>query len=87
MNKVKVYSPGSIGNVGCGFDVIGMAVEAVGDTVEVWPNDQGTLSITAIEGDHDIPMDAEKNIVTVGAQALLDHLDSKQGFDFKITMT
>ena len=59
MTKVKVYSPGSIGNVGCGFDVIGLAIEAVGDTVEVWPNDLGILRITAIEGDDSITTGAD----------------------------
>jgi len=83
--KVKVYSPGSIGNVGCGFDVFGMAVEAAGDIVEISQNDHSELRITAIEGDSSITTDPLKNIVTVGARALLDHLRVEQGFDFKIT--
>ena len=47
MKKVKVFAPGSIGNVGCGFDVFGLAIEAVGDTVEVRLNDTGKLNILA----------------------------------------
>lgn len=85
MEKVKVYSPGSIGNVGSGFDVFGLAIDAVGDTVEVSPNGLGSLCITQIIGDSSITTDPLINIVTVGAQALLEHVGSKQGFDFKIS--
>ncbi len=85
MKKVKVFAPGSIGNVGCGFDVFGLAIEAVGDTVEVRLNDTGKLNILAIEGDDGITHDPRENIVTVGVQALLTELQSSRGFDFSIT--
>ena len=85
MKKVKVYAPGSIGNVGCGFDVFGLAIEAVGDVLEVEENTTGQLRILDIAGDETIPLDPEKNIVTVGASNLLLEFGSTQGFDFKIT--
>lgn len=85
MEKVKVYSPGSIGNVGCGFDVFGLAIDAVGDTVEVTKNNSGELTISEIIGDDSITKNAQKNIISVGAAALIDVLDIKEGFDFKIT--
>jgi homoserine kinase len=85
MSKVKVYSPGSIGNVGCGFDVFGLAIEAAGDTLEVEENNTGQLRIIDIIGDPNISLEPEKNIVTVGARALLKELNINQGFDFKIT--
>ena len=85
MKKVKVYAPGSIGNVGCGFDVFGLAIEAVGDFLEVEENNTGQLRITNIEGDTTIPLDPEKNIVTVGASNLLLEYGSTQGYNFKIT--
>lgn len=84
MKKVKVYAPGSIGNVGCGFDVFGLAIEAVGDCLEVDENSTGQLRIIAIKGDETIPLDPEKNIVTVGAKNLLLEFGSTQGFDFRI---
>ena len=34
MNSVKVFSPASIGNIGPGFDVLGLAIDGLGDTVE-----------------------------------------------------
>ena len=85
MKKVKVYAPGSIGNVGCGFDVFGLAIDAVGDFLEVEENNTGQLRIIDIAGDPTIPLDPEKNIVTVGASNLLLEFGSTQGFDFKLT--
>ena len=85
MKKVKVYAPGSIGNVGCGFDVFGLAIDAIGDFLEVEENSTGQLRIIDIKGDPTIPLDPEKNIVTVGAKNLLLEFGSTLGFDFKIT--
>ena len=31
--QVRVYSPGSIANLGPGFDVFGIAIEGIGDIV------------------------------------------------------
>lgn len=85
MKKVKVFAPGSIGNVGSGFDVFGLAIEALGDKLEVTENNDGILRILNIEGDSGIPLEPNKNIVTVGAKALLDAVGSTQGYDFSIT--
>jgi threonine synthase len=84
MKKVKVFAPGSIGNVGSGFDVFGFALEVLGDTLEVIENDNGNLNILKIEGDSGISADPDRNIVTVGAKALLKEVGSDQGYDFTI---
>ncbi|MEN8250798.1 MAG: homoserine kinase [Bacteroidota bacterium] len=84
MRKVKVFAPGSIGNVGSGFDVFGLAIKAVGDILEVKENNTNELKIIGIEGDNGIPTNPEKNIVTIGVKAMLVALGSKQGYDFLI---
>jgi homoserine kinase len=48
---VRAYAPASIGNVSCGFDVMGMAVDAPGDEVVITLNDSGRVTIKTIEGD------------------------------------
>ncbi len=83
--EIKVFSPGSIGNVGCGFDVFGLAIAAVGDTVTVARNNSGALRILALDGDDSLPLDPAKNIVTVGVKAMLSALQSPLGFDFRIS--
>lgn len=84
MKKIKVFAPGSIGNVGSGFDVFGLAVNGIGDILEVAENDTGELRIVKIEGDSGIPSNPEKNIVTVGVKALLQAVGVNQGYDFAI---
>lgn len=42
---VKAYAPASIGNVSCGFDVMGMAVDAPGDEVVIELNDSGIVTL------------------------------------------
>ena len=50
MNKtIKVFSPATIGNIGPGFDVLGLAVQGMGDIVEVWKNNGEDIIIEEIE--------------------------------------
>ncbi len=35
MKRVKVFAPGTVANIGCGFDVMGLTLDGVGDTVAV----------------------------------------------------
>lgn len=85
MQKVKVFSPGSIGNMGSGFDVFGLAIEGIGDIIEVAENDAGQHRILAQKGDDSISNNPNKNIVTIAAQALLTHLGLDKYFDFIIS--
>ncbi|MFN9956407.1 MAG: homoserine kinase, partial [bacterium] len=69
-------------NLACGFDILGMAIEAPGDCVEIRPNDSGKLIIRRITGDQgQLSRDAEKNTVTVAMRAILQALGSNQGYD------
>ena len=45
---VKVFSPATIGNIGPGFDVLGLAVRGMGDIVEVWKTSGNKISIEEI---------------------------------------
>ena len=41
MKKIKVFAPASIANLGCGFDIMGMALDEVGDILEMSLDGQG----------------------------------------------
>jgi len=45
MKSIKVFAPASIGNVSCGFDVLGLAVQNPGDEVIITLNDSREVSI------------------------------------------
>jgi len=66
------FAPATVGNVICGFDVFGLALEAPGDRVTARSSDRPGLRITDVTGDGGrIPTDPRKNSATVAARALL----------------
>lgn len=62
-NSVTAFAPGSVANVGPGFDVLGFAVEGMGDTVTLRRLDEKAVRMEAITGDdRRLPLDTEQNI-------------------------
>ncbi len=35
MRYIKVFAPGTVANLGCGFDIMGLTLDGVGDRFEV----------------------------------------------------
>lgn len=85
-DKIKIFSPATVANVGCGYDVLGFALEGIGEEMQVSKREDGQLVIEEIIG-FDLPKDPLVNTATVAAQALLDAAGSKQGFSFSIKKT
>jgi homoserine kinase len=69
----RVFAPGSVGNVGPGFDVLGLAVGGIGDTVTVALHD-GPDVVDAVTGRdaEQIPREAARNAAAIAARAFLD---------------
>ena len=85
MNKsIKVFAPGSVSNVGCGFDILGFAIDGIGDEMIMSKNDSNKIQIKPIEGYENLPTEPSKNVAGVAIQAMLDDLGSNQGFDLEI---
>lgn len=83
MQEIKIFSPATVANLSCGFDVLGCCLDNVGDEMRIFRNQIGKVRITEISG-QTLPMEAEKNVAGVAIQALLDALDQKDGFDIAI---
>lgn len=81
---VKVFAPGSVSNVGCGFDILGFAIDGVGDEMIVKKNNKNAIIINPVKDYENLPTDPKKNVAGVAIQALLDDLNSNQGFDVEI---
>ncbi|MEE8408331.1 MAG: homoserine kinase [Myxococcota bacterium] len=81
---MRIFVPGSIGNVGPGFDVLGLAVEGLGDIVEVELTG-GPAEVRAITGrDAElVPLESDKNCAVVAAIALLE----RRGIDRRPIVT
>lgn len=87
MESIKVFAPATVANVACGFDVMGFALEGIGDEIIATKTKSKELRITAIHGCEGLPTDPDKNVATVAVQALLDALDEEpeSGFEFELT--
>lgn len=66
------FAPGSIGNVGPGFDVLGLAVDGIGDRVSVELT-RGSSRVDDVTGrDAElVPRDADRNCAAIAANAYL----------------
>lgn len=81
---ITVQAPSTIGNVGVGFDVLGCAIDHVGDEVTVSLRDDNQIIIQSIECDTALPYEVNQNAVTVPILHFLKHIDKQQGFDIEI---
>ena len=64
MKRIKVFAPASIANLGCGFDIMGLALDEVGDVLEM-TLDETAEGLTIInDTDVPLPADPEDNVVT-----------------------
>lgn len=82
MKKVTAFAPATVANVSCGFDILGFAVDGLGDKVTVSFSEQPGLRVVKIEGDQGkLPYMLEKNTCTVAITAMLRKLNFKAGLD------
>ena len=83
MNEIKIFCPATIANISCGFDVLGLCLETVGDEMIIRKSDVKGIKITKIVGE-ELPLETSKNVAGVAALALLDAIDYKFGFEIEI---
>lgn len=83
MNEIKLFCPATIANISCGFDVLGLCLEAIGDEMIIRKSEIKGVRITKIVG-ADLPLETSKNVAGVAAMALLDAIDYQFGFDIEI---
>ena len=83
MEEIRVFCPATIANLSCGFDVLGVALDAVGDEMTVRKTEEKGIRITKITG-QDLPAATEKNVAGVAGLALLDKTEYTGGFEIEI---
>ncbi|HAA13092.1 MAG TPA: homoserine kinase, partial [Cytophagales bacterium] len=72
MDKVIVFAPGTVANVACGFDVLGFALNAPGDTITLRKVDAPGIHILPSTDGYNLPTDPAKNTAGIALQAMLD---------------
>ncbi len=84
MDQIRVFSPATVANVSCGFDIMGFALDSVGDTITVKKEKEPGIRIRKILG-HEVPMETSRNVSGVASLALLKALqDTESGFGIEI---
>ena len=86
---VTAFAPASIGNVAVGFDMLGLALEGVGDRVEARRRDGEGVVIAEVRGlDGEIhpylSTDPKSNTASIAAQALWDGQEQAGGIELKV---
>lgn len=86
LHRATAFAPASVGNVAVGFDVLGHALDGLGDTVTVERIDEPRTEIRAITGVvTDLPLDAMSNTAGRAVEALRLKLGLHYGLAISIT--
>ena len=83
MNEIKIFSPATVANVSCGFDVLGFCLDSVGDDMVIRKTEKKGIYITKIKG-FDLPYEANLNVAGVSALAMYEAIDVDFGFEIEI---
>jgi homoserine kinase len=74
MNEIKIFCPATIANLSCGFDVLGLCLDNVGDEMILRKSATKGVRITKIEGAN-LPLETEKNVAGVALLAMLEEYE------------
>ncbi len=86
MSTIRVFAPASVSNVTCGFDILGFALEDLGDEVTARVVEEPGVVVESISGDDGrLPRDARLNTASIAAQAVVDRL-SQEGCGLAISI-
>ena len=68
---IRVFAPGTVANLGCGFDVMGLTLDGVGDLLEIGAEEGAEgLEIRNLSG-MNLPENVEDNVITPALRAML----------------
>ncbi len=85
--SITAFAPATVANVGCGFDVLGFAINGLGDKVTASFSDNPGIRITGISGDNGkLPLDANKNTAGLAVKSLLEDYNQKDQKGIELTI-
>ncbi|MGH7560204.1 MAG: homoserine kinase [Gemmatimonadales bacterium] len=84
--QIRVFAPGSIGNVGPGLDILGLAVAGAGDTVEAERQDRTGVEIVD-PGHPALPVEPERHASAIAAAAVLRRAGAAEAGGIRIRVT
>ena len=85
LKQATAFAPATVGNVAVGFDILGFALDGIGDRVTVRRSARPEVRIVEIKGAAadgvEFPLDPRKNSATAGLVQLLEDRKLDFGFD------
>lgn len=84
MDWIKVFAPATIGNIGPGFDVLGMAVRGWGDTLYARATTQAGVFLSMGDNNYSLPTEPLKNTAGIAAAAVLEMLGERGGVELRL---
>jgi homoserine kinase len=85
LQRATAFAPASVGNVAIGFDILGFAVDALGDRVTVERRAAPGVTISAIRGtQEDLPLEPQSNTAGRALLAMVHSLSLDFGVDMQI---
>lgn len=82
-DSITVFAPATIANLSCGFDVLGLALDGVGDYLKLERSETPGVLIRRITG-MDLPLEASRNVAGVAALALLEAYGKPAGVTLEL---
>ena len=83
MNEIKVFAPASIANLSCGYDILGVCLDNIGDEITVRKTKKKGVIIKKVSGQK-LSTDISLNVAGVSATALLNQTKVNCGFEIEI---
>lgn len=84
-DRATAFAPASVGNVAIGFDILGFAVDALGDRVTVSKRSEPGVGIASVKGiAGELPTDPRRNTAGQALLAMQEALKLPGGFTLEI---
>ena len=80
MKSIKVQAPATVANLVCGFDVLGLCLDAPYDIMEVRLLNEKKVTIQSADG-YNLPSDPQQNTAGAPLVEMINELPGNVGFD------
>lgn len=85
LREVRVFAPGTVANLGPGFDLLGLAVEGRGDTVVARRTPAEGVRVAVITGDDGrLPLQEDRNTAAIAAREVLRRTAGTGGVELEV---
>lgn len=86
LQTIKAFAPATVANVAVGFDILGFAIDGPGDEVMLEVSDDfHPMELTIFGDDAQLPLDPDKNTVSIVIKLMMDRLGIRKGVKIQLT--